>query len=201
MSQLTLRVPGFVNDLIGRRAVLGRAGAVSVGTILAALGLPESAGALASVPPPASYTTLLGLCTPGSGTSHYTPGITNTLRSVHVDNNVTVTPCAVAQNKVVVAASISNDTISSCSSKTDASATGVINYSNGQASTWTLDSWTATRLLGQLLAVDSGLITNGPFNGARVWLFNTRAVNDPSICASSDGILTATGQSTLIIAG
>ena len=200
MNQRTLHVPEFVNELIGRRAVLGKAGAAGVGTILAALGLPESAGAFASVPPPASYSTLLGLCSPGSGTSNYSPGITNTLQSVHVNNTVTFSPCTVAQNKVVATLSISVDTISSCSSKTDASGGGVISYTNGQMSTWTLDSWTATRLLGQLLAVDSGLITNGPFNGARVWVFNTRAVNDPSVCASANGILTATGQTTLIIA-
>ena len=200
MNEPTLDVARILNELVGRRAALGKAGAVSLGAVLAALGLPESAAAFASVPPPSSYTTLLGLCTPGSGTSSYTPGITNTLQSVHVNNNVTFSPCSVGQNKVVQSLSVSLDTISSCSSKTDAAGTGVISYTNSQMSNWTLDSWTATRLLGQLLAVDSGLITNGPFNSARVWVFNTRAVSDPSVCATSSGILTATGQSTLIVA-
>src|SRR6266545_5754303 len=131
-----------------RRTFLGKAGAVSLGAVLTALGLPESAAAFASVPPPSSYTTLLGLCTPGSGTSSYTPGITNTLQSVHVNNNVTFSPCSVGQNKVVQSLSVSLDTISSCSSKTDAAGTGVISYTNSQMSNWTLDSWTATRLLG-----------------------------------------------------
>ncbi len=183
-----------------RRTFLGKAGTVSLGAVLAALGAPHAARAFASVPPPANFSTLLGLCTPGSGTSTYTPGITNTLQAIHVNGNVTFSPCTVAQNKVVTGLTYSLATISSCSEKTDASGTGTIVYRNGQDSSWTLDSWTATRLLGQYVGVDSGLITNGPFNGARVWVFGMRAINDPSTCASPSGVTSSTGTTTLIIA-
>ncbi len=152
------------------------------------------------MPPPASFSTLLGLCTPGSGTTTYTPGITNTLQAIHLNGAVTFSPCAVAQNKVVTGLTYSLDTISSCSDKTDASGTDTIVYTSGQNSKWTLDSWTATRMLGQYVGVDSGLITNGPFNGARVWAFGMRAINDPSTCASPSGVTSSTGTTTVIIA-
>jgi hypothetical protein len=200
MNEPKLDVTRVLSDLVGRRDVLGKAGAVSLGAVLAALSLPDTAAAFASVPPPSSFSTLLGLCTPGSGTTSYTPGITNTLQAVHVTDSITFLACAVAQNKIVTGLTESLDTLSSCSQKTDASGTGTISYRNGQMSTWTLDSWTATRLLGQYIGVNSGLIANGPFNGARVWVFNIRAISDPSTCASFSGITGSTGTTTLIIA-
>jgi len=186
--------------LVERRTFLGKAGAASLGAVLTALGAPEAAGAFGSVPPPTSYSTLLGLCTPGSGTATNTPGITNTLQAIHTVGTVTYSQCAVAQNKVVTDFTYSSNFIASCSSITDMSGTGVIHYSNGQMSNYTIDSWKATRLLGQVVGVASGLITSGPLNGARIWTFDTRTVTDPSICASANGVTSSTGTTTLIIA-
>lgn len=201
MKVPTLGLARSIGDLLDRRAFLGSAGAASLGAALATLGAPESARAFGPVPPPANFTTLLGVCTGGTGTGTHTPGVTNTLRPIHIDATVTFsTACAVAQNKTVTGLTYSLDTISSCSQKTDASGTGTIVYRTGQSSSWTLDSWTATRLLGQIVAVDSGLITNGPFNGARLWHFFIRTVNEPSLCASAGGVISATGTDTLIIA-
>jgi hypothetical protein len=201
MKKHTLDVPrSIAESLADRRAFLGKASALTLGAVLAALSAPEAAGAFASVPPPTSYTTLLGLCSGGSITNTYTPGITNTLQPIHIDATTTYPPCSVAQNKVVIGNIESLNTIMSCSSVTDRSGGGTISYSNGQMSTWTMDSWTATPALGQKVGVSSGLISNGPFNGARVWFFGSRLTRDPSQCASANGVTTATGTSTLIIA-
>ena len=187
-------------DVVGRRAALGKAGALSLGAAFAVFGAPDAAGAVGAVPPPSNYTTLLGLCTPGSVTVTYTPGITHTLQAIHSVATVTFSPCAVAQNKVVTAYNYSHDDIQSCSRVTDVSGPGVIVYANGQSSTWTVDSWTATRLFGQLVGVVSGIISNGPFNGARVWDVHNRTTRDPSACSKPGGLTGATGESTLIIA-
>jgi hypothetical protein len=202
MLDVTRSIRAFFADWrVPRRAFLGKAGAVSLGTALAALGAPRAAGAFPSVPPPTGYSTLLGVCTPGIATVSYTPGITNTLQLIHLDGIVTFSPaCPVAQHKAVTAFTYSYDVITSCSGTTDVSGTGEIHYTAGQTSDYTLDSWTATRLLGQGVAVFSGLITHGPFNGARVWQFVIRAVNDPSLCASANGVTHATGTDTLILA-
>ena len=200
-QEATLEVTRSIAEFLAdRRAFLGKAGALSLGAVLAAIGAPEAAGAFGSVPPPSSYSTLLGLCTPGAATTSYTPGITNTLQAMRVDGTITFSPCTIAQNKVVTGAINTMDVIQSCSSVTDRSGTGAIIYTAGQNSNWTLDSWTGTRLLGQKVGVSSGLITNGPFNGARVWQFGTRVTTDPSTCASPSGVTSSTGTTTLIIA-
>src|SRR6266545_3497967 len=170
--------------LVERRTFLGKAGAASLGAVLSALGAPEAAGAFASMPPPTSYSTLLGICTGGAATNTYTPGLKNTLQNIHAVHATTFSPCAVAQNKRVSGTAVSLDQIMSCSAVTDLSGTGVINYTNGQSSNFTVDSWTAYRALGQVTGASSGIISNGPFNGARVWGFVVRAVSDPSACAS-----------------
>jgi len=201
MNQVTeLDATRLINDLVRRRPLLGKAGAASLGALLATFGANESAGAFAAVPPPTSYSTLLGVCTQGSGTTTFTPGITNTLQAIHVDASVTFPSCAVAQNKVITRYTSSLDTISSCSNKTDASGTGAIFYSDGQTSTWILDSWSTTRLLGQSLIVNSGLITKGVFNGARFWHFVILTHNNPAACATGGGITNSTDTTTLIIA-
>jgi len=183
-----------------RRTFLGKAGAVSLGAVLTALGMPESAAAFPSVSPPSSYSTLLGLCTPGTATTTYTPGLTNTLQPIHLSSNITFAPCAVAQNKVVTGYHYAYDMIASCSAITDFTGWGTIFYSSGQNSVWTIESWTITWLLGQSIGVVSGLVTNGPFNGARVWSFFIRAVTDPALCATAGGLTGSTGTNTLIIA-
>src|SRR5262249_17707444 len=133
--------------------------------------------------------------------STYTPGITNTLQAVRTVVTATFSsPCAVAQNKVVTAFTNTIDQIASCTGVTDLSGGGTIFYTSGQSSDWTIDSWTITRLLGQAVGVVSGLITHGPFNGARVWNFVIRAVNSPSLCAIAGGVTSSTGTNTLIIA-
>ncbi len=201
MKESTLDITRAIGEyLLERRAFLGKAGAGSLGAVLAALGAPAAAGALASVPPPSSYSTLLGLCTPGSGTVSYSPGLTNILQAIHAEGTVTFSPCAVAQNKVLTRYDYSTDRIASCSAQTDFSGTGVLVYTSGQSSNFTFDSWTTTRLLGQMVGVGSGLITNGPFNGARVWDFSMRTSRDPSACASASGVTSSTGTDTLIIA-
>ena len=191
----------FADWRVPRRAFLGKAGAVSLGAALAALGAPRAAGAFPSVPPPTGYTTLLGVCTPGIATVSYTPGVTNTLQLIHAEGTIPfLPPCPVAQNKVVTAFTYRHDVIASCSGITDLSGGGTIFYTAGQSSLYTLDSWTVTRLLGQAVSVVSGLISNGPFNGARVWQFSIRAVNNPGLCASASGVTQATATDTLIIA-
>ncbi len=188
-----------------RRTFLGKAGTVSLGAVLAALGAPDAARAYAAVPfadvpPPTNFSTLLGLCTPGTGITTYTPGVTNTLQAIHAGDAVTFSPCAVAQNKTITAMNDGFDSIESCSGRSDFGGGGEIVYTAGQNSSWTLDSFTGSRLLGQQVGVVSGLITNGPFNGARLWKFCIRTVNDPSTCASASGLTSRTGQNTLIIA-
>src|SRR6266545_6591774 len=183
-----------------RRTFLGKAGAVSLGAVLTALGMPESAAAFPSVSPPSSYSTLLGLCTPGTATSTFTPGLTNTLQAIHVDASITFSPCAVAQNKTITGMRDSFDSIQSCAAQTDSSGGGAIYYTNGQTSTWTMDSWGGSRLGGQYSGACSGLITNGPFNGARLWKFIMRTARDPADCSRGGGLTSATGTNTLILA-
>lgn len=203
MKVPSIDVARFLGDFLGRRALFGRAGTVSLGAALAALGAPQPAAAASDACPglpPTSYNALLGLCSPGTGTSVYTPAIKNTLQTIQNNDTVTFSPCAVAGNLVVTGLRDSFVMIASCSGVTDLSGGGEILYSNGQRSRWTLDSCNGARLLGQQVGVVSGVITNGPFNGARLWKFSTRAVNNPSICASSGGLTSSTGTNTLIIA-
>jgi hypothetical protein len=202
VKESTLDVTQSIGEyLLERRSFLGKAGAASLGAVLAGLGMPAVAGAFGSVPPPTGYSTLLGVCTSGAGTTSYTPGITNTLQAINFAVATTFSPpVAIAQNKQVAGFTLSGVETLSCSSVTDLSGTGVIRYTNGQSSTYTLDSWTATRVLGQCVGVASGLISNGPFNGARVWGFVGRTVNDPQTCASANGVTSAAGVDTLIIA-
>jgi len=191
----------FADRRWARRAFLGKVGGVSVGTALATLGSARTAGAFPSVPPPASFTTLLGLCTSGTALATFTPGITNTLQAIRTDTTVMFSPAApVAQNKAVSAVTLTIDQIVSCSGVTDLSGVSVIHYTSGQTSNWTIDSWTISRLLGQAALAVSGLITNGPFNSARVWQFGVRAVPDGSLCASATGVTSSSGTDIFIIA-
>jgi len=202
MLDVTQAIRAFFADWrSGRRAFLGKAGAVSLGAALAALGAPRAAGAFPPVPPPVGYSTLLGLCMGGIDTVTYTPGITNTSQMIHLDGTVTFSPpCAVAQNKMVTGYIYSYDQFASCSSVEDMSGTCVIHYTAGQSSEWTMDSWFATRRIAQYVGIVSGLITNGPFNNARVWQFIIRSVDDPSLCATKSGATQAHGLDTLVIA-
>jgi hypothetical protein len=205
MKEPVLDIARSIGDVLERRAFLGKAGALSLGAVLAAVGAPDAARAAAASDacpglPPTTFSTLLGICTGGTGTTTYTPGITNTLQAIHNNDSVTFSPCTLAQNKVVTSMTDSFDFIGSCAGNTDIHGGGTILYSNGQTSTWTLDSCNGTRVIGQFVGVVSGLITNGPFNGARVWKFASRPVNDPSVCARASGVTSSTGTNTLIIA-
>jgi hypothetical protein len=201
MKRPKLDVTRSMSELLAdRRTFLGKAGTLSLSAVFAALGAAEAAAAFGPVPPPSSYTTLLGLCTPGSGTTTYTPGVTNILQPIHIDATVIYPPCAVAQNKTVMQVRSSIDLIASCSGQTDQSGTSTIAYGSGQNSSVTTDSWSSTRLLGQAVAVSSGLITNGPFNGARAWHLTMRNVRNPGACASAGGVTSSTGTNTLILA-
>ena len=201
MKEPTFDVATSIGDfLANRRAFLGKAGALSVGALVAAIGGPTIAGASSSSPPPATFTTLLGLCAQGSVSETYTPGVTNTLQSIQTSGSVTFSPCAVAQNKVVTGVQFTYSGIGSCSQVTDAGGSGVIIYSGGPSSNYTLDSWQISRLFGQAVGVMSGVITNGPFNGARMWGFGTRVHSNPSTCATSGGITQQNGTTTLLIA-
>src|SRR5262249_51416026 len=155
----------------------------------ATLGAARSADAFPSVPPPLSFTTLLGLCTNGTALCTYTPGISNTLQAIVTGTTVTFSPaCPVAQNKSVTGYTYTLNEIVSCSGVTDLTGTGTILYTSGQNSNWTIDSWTVTRFLGQGVGLLSGIVSNGPFNGARVWHFGLRAVANGSLCASANGV-------------
>jgi len=172
-----------------------------MGAVLAALGAPRSAGAFPSVPPPSGYTTLLGFCEGGIDKVTYTPGITNTDQTIQLAGSVTFSsPCAVTQNKAVTGYTYNYTQVASCSSVDDMSGTCVINYTSGQSSTWAMDSWFATRRIGQYVGIVSGIISNGPFNGARVWQFVIRNVDNPSLCATAGGATQAHGQDSLVIA-
>ncbi len=188
-----------------RRTFLGKAGAASLGAVLAAIGAPVAAGAAPTSDacpglPPTTFGTLIGVCTAGSGTTAYTPGMTNTLQAIQVADSIKFSACLVSQNKTITGMTDTFALIGSCAAHTDIHGGGLIIYSAGQNSSWTLDSCNGTRVLGQLVGVVSGLITNGPFNGARVWKFATRDTNNPAVCASASGVTSQTGTNTLIIA-
>ena len=201
MSQHAVAIARYLSDFVGRRAVLRRVAAASMGGALAALGAPRVTSAFPAISPPSDYTSLLGLCEGGVDTVTYTPGITNTDQVIHLAGTVTYSPpVAVAQNKVVVGYTYTYTQFASCKSVDDMSGTCIIRYTSGQTSTWSIDSWFATRRVAQYVGIVSGVITNGPFNNARVWQFIIRSVDDPSLCSTAGGATQAHGLDTLVIA-
>ena len=201
MSQHTVAITRFLSDFVGRRALLKRVTAASMGGVLAALGAPRVTAAFPAVSPPSDYTTLLGLCEGGVDIVTYTPGITNTDRVIQLAGTVTFSPpAAVVQKKFVTGYTYNYTQFASCKSVDDMKGTCVIRYTSGQSSTWAIDSWFATRRIGQYVGIVSGIISNGPFNNARVWQFIIRSVDDPSLCLTASGATQAHGLDTLVIA-
>lgn len=136
----------------------------------------------------------------GLGTTQWTyrPPITDTSDVVTVHSQtvfVPVVPTSDGSARLLVSAQTDGTFETACTGTvTDQNVHGVLHWSDGTTSAFSLDAPTASaRVQGHGVAHSPGTITSGYYQGARVDFLGVNFAGDVTACLSGRGVSTATG--------
>jgi hypothetical protein len=166
----------------------------AAGLVAAMLGALACSAAAAA---PAGATTL---CT-GHQDETFAPGLTNTSQTTTFTVRRTFSTCLSLADPTITSGSASTTIIApfSCQSALDSgSSTSTIHWSNGHTSTFSF-TYTSITVNGTDQTEETGTITAGEFTGRSAIGVVTTPSLDPTACATSTGVTSLTGLSTLTI--
>lgn len=171
-----------------------------IGAIFAALALALATSTLAA---PAASALSSTTCQ-GSSTITYTPGLTNTARTVDYDETDTFATCLSTDISLTSGSSINDVTLPGASCLAAPSLTTGIPYTvtwnNGHSSTVNL-SFTDVIVEGVEQVTGTGTVASGEFTGANATFVWNYVVPDPLQCATPGGVTTQVGTLTAQLSG
>lgn len=166
----------------------------SVALLAAALTSSASCMLLAT---PAAAGVADATCLLGTETTTYSPPVTLTPQTVHINTVRQLGPCLSPNSAITTGTmNISFDATRSCLTVASPStATLTINWNTGQSSTL-LVNYVNNNAAGQIVSVGTGAVTSGLFAGDSAVIVNTGPTLDTLQCALN-GIESRTGTFTL----
>jgi hypothetical protein len=126
----------------------------------------------------------------------YNPGLTYTPATVQYSGTDTFTSCTSTPPTGITSASITfggTATLSCTAFVPSDTVTEIVNWSNGQTSTWTFTTQVITSPDGELIIVASGPIVAGEFEGAQARQTISDLTPNPIACATPGGVTSESG--------